>query len=67
MNYTTYSKCFHALTKNTIELQKMTPTTPIVSMQQYKTQMIKNKEQKLYLQNQNARIEHQCHVIYAWS
>jgi hypothetical protein len=27
---------FHALTKNTIELQKMTPTTPIVSMQQYK-------------------------------
>jgi hypothetical protein len=34
---------FHALTKNTIELQKMTPTTPIVSMQQYETQMI-NKQ-----------------------
>jgi len=41
---------FHALTKSTIELQKMIPTTPIVSMQQYKN----TKEQKLYLQNQNA-------------
>jgi hypothetical protein len=37
---------FHALTKNTIELQKMIPTTSIVSMQQYKTQMIKKTKTK---------------------
>jgi hypothetical protein len=51
---------FHALTNNTIELQKMTPTTPIVSMQQYKKQRTKTLPSKSKCMNWTSTLCNLC-------